>query len=104
MTSNYARNFTCEAVEHEEMLCEEVETVREFTYLVGRVSAGGRCAAAVTAKTRCGRVMFRDSGELLFGKTFTLMLNDAVYKSYVGPAILYGSEAWCLKESVLEIL
>ena len=28
----------------------------------------------------------------------------AVYKQYVRPAILYGSEAWCLKESEMGIL
>ena len=33
-----------------------------------------------------------------------LRLNGAVYKGYVGPTILYGSEAWCLKESEMEIL
>ena len=27
------------------------------------------------------------------------MLKEAVYESYMRPAILYGSEAWCLKES-----
>ena len=27
------------------------------------------------------------------------MLKGAVYRSYVRTAILYGSEAWCLKES-----
>ena len=34
-------------------LCDEVETVREFTYLGGRVSAGGECEAGVTARTKC---------------------------------------------------
>ena len=32
------------------------------------------------------------------------MLKGAVYWSYVRPAILYGSEAWCLNESESEIL
>ena len=36
----------------------------EFTYLGDRVSAGGGCEAAVTARTRCGCVKFRESGEL----------------------------------------
>ena len=30
-------------MEQEEKLCDEVETVREFTYLGDRVSAGGAC-------------------------------------------------------------
>ena len=33
-----------------------------------------------------------------------LRLKGVVYESYVGPAILYGSEAWCLKESEIGIL
>ena len=40
-------------MEQEEKLCDEVETVRVLTYLGDRVSAGGRCEAAVTARTRC---------------------------------------------------
>ena len=50
-------------MEKEERLCGEVETVREFTYLGDRVSGG--CKAAVTARTRCGCVRFRDCSELL---------------------------------------
>ena len=85
-------------------LCDEVETVNEFTYLGDRVSAGGGCKAALTARTRCGWVMFRECGELLHGRRFSLRLKGAVYKSYVRPAILYGSEVLCLKESDMGIL
>ena len=35
--------------------CDEV-TVREFTYLGGRVSTGGGHEAMVTARTTCGRL------------------------------------------------
>ena len=68
VTPKFSRNFTCrkcernvgEAVEQEEQLCEGVETVREFTYLGDRVSDGRGCEAAVTARTRCGWVKFRE--------------------------------------------
>ena len=39
-------------MEQEVKLCDEVETVSEFTYLGDRVSAGGGCEAAATARTR----------------------------------------------------
>ena len=55
--------------------------------------------AAVTARTRCGWDKLRECGELLYGRKFPLKLKEAVHKSYIRPAILYGSEAWCLKES-----
>ena len=41
-------------MEQEERLCDGVETVRKFTYLDDRVSAGEGCNAAVTDRTRCG--------------------------------------------------
>ena len=71
----------------------------EFTYLGNRVSAGGGCEAPVTARTRCGWAKHRKCGELLHGWRFSPKLKGAVYKSYVRPAILYGREAWCLKQS-----
>ena len=81
-----------------------METVRGFTYAGDRVSAGGGCEAAVTVRTRCGWVKFRECGELLHRKIFPLRLKQAVYKSYVSPAMLYESDAWCLKEREMGIL
>ena len=68
-------------MEQEEKLCDEVETVWEFTYFGLRVSVGEGCEAAVTARTRCWWVMFRECGELLYGRRFPLWLKGAVYKS-----------------------
>ena len=64
-----------------------MKTVWELTYLGIRVSAGGGCEAAVTAKTICGWVKFREWGELLYGRRFPPKLKGAVYKSYIRPAI-----------------
>ena len=86
VTPKFSRNFTCrkcdvdigEAVEQELQLCDEEETVGEFTYLGDRVSAGGGCETAVTAGTRCGCVKFRECSELLYGWRFPLRLKGAV--------------------------
>ena len=75
-----------------------METVSEFTYFGDRVSAGGRYAA-VTARTRCGWVKFRECGELMYGRRLHLRLKGSVYGSYIRPVILHVSEPWCLKES-----
>ena len=53
----------------------------------------------MTARARCGRVKFRECAELLYSRRFPLRLKRAVYKSYISSTILYGSVAWCLKES-----
>ena len=47
---------------------------------------------------------FRECSELLYGSNFPIKLKPAVYGSYVKPVILYGNEAWCLKESEMGIL
>ena len=60
--------------------------------------------AAVTAITRCWWHKCRECGELPYGRRFPIMLNGADNDSYLTPAILYGSEAWCLKESEMGIL
>ena len=54
--------------------CDEVEAVREFTFVGDRVSDGGGCEAAVTARTRCGWVKLRECSELLYSRRFLLML------------------------------
>ena len=74
---------------------DEFESVCEFTYIYDRVNSFGGCEAAVSARTRCGWVKFRECGEFLYGRRFPLRLKGAVYVSYVRPAMLYGSEAWC---------
>ena len=51
-------------------VCEEVGTVREFTCLGDRESVGGRCTAAVTVRTRCGKAKFSECGKILCGKRF----------------------------------
>ena len=91
-------------MEQEEKLCDQVETVRELTYLSERESVGGGCEAALTARTRCGWDELRECGELLYGGRFPPRPKRAVYMSYVTTAILYGSEAFCLKESEMGIL
>ena len=80
-----------------------MEAVQEFTYLGDRVSAGGGCEAAVIARTICGWVKFMECCELLYGRRFPLRQKGAFYKSYVKPAMQYGSEAWYLTESEMGI-
>ena len=70
-----------QAVEEEEKLCDEMETVRKFTYLGDRVSAGGGCETAVTSRKRCGWVKLRECDELLYGRIIPLKLKASVYES-----------------------
>ena len=112
VTQRLAKDFVCGrcekgvggVVEQREKLCDEVESVKEFTYLGDKVSVDGGCEAAVTARVRFGWVKFRECGELLCGKRFPLKMKGLVYKSCVRSVILYGSETWCLNENEMGIL
>ena len=87
-----------------EELCEEVETMRDFCYLGDRGNASGGCEAAVTARARIGWVKFKECGELLNSKRFSLKTKGMVYRSCVRSAMLYGSETWCLRENEMAVL
>ena len=97
-------NFSGGAVEPVELLSGEVETVKRFCYLGNRINASGGCEAAVTSRVRMGWLKFRECGELLKGKRFSLKIKEKVYKSCVRSTMLYGSETWCLRECELAVL
>ena len=49
-------------------------------------------------------VKYRECSELLYRKKFPLKVTGTVYKNYVITAVLQRSEAWCLRENVIEVL
>ena len=62
------------------------------------MNAGGGCEAAGTAGARIDWVKFRECGELLNSKRFSLKLKGMVYRSCVRSVMLYGIETWCLRK------
>ena len=106
------KNFVCKKCRSvvknfkgpDEILCDSVETVSKLSYLGDRLNATGACETAVTVRTRIGRVKLRKCSEILKGRSFSLKMKRKVYKSSVRSAMLYGSEAWCLREKEMAIL
>ena len=81
VTPSAARFFVCSKCEkatngageeQQKVMCDEMETVKQFCYLGDRLNASGGCEASVTARIRVGWKKFRECGEILFGKRFTL--------------------------------
>ena len=62
-----------------------------------------KCKAIVTTRTRLRWNKFRECGEILFGKRFSLQMKGKVYKSCVRSAMLYGNKM-CLRENEVDIL
>jgi len=47
------------------------------------MNASGGCEAAVTARIRTGWMKFREYGEILHGKNYSLKLKEKIYQSCV---------------------
>ena len=58
------------------------------------MNAADGCEAAVIARTRIGWVKFRECGELLNSKWFSLKLKGMVYRDCIKSAMLHGSEVF----------
>ena len=78
--------------------------LKGFCYLGDRLNAGGGCETAVTSRVRIGLLEFRECGELLRGRRFSLRMKGMVYQSCVKSAVLCGSETWWLRESEMAIV
>ena len=107
------KNFVCKKCKSvvknfkrsaDEKLCDGVETANKFTYLGDRLNATGGCETAVRARSRIGWMKFRECSAILKGRRFSLKMNGKIYKSCVRSDILYGIEAWCLREEEMAIL
>ena len=68
------------------------------------MNASGDRDAAVTTRARILWEKFKECGELLNSKKFSLKTKGIVYRSCVRSAILYGSETWCLGENEMAVL
>ena len=64
----------------QEVMCDEVETVKGFCYLGNSLNASEGYEAAVTARTRVEWKQFREYGEMLYGKRFFLQMKGKVYR------------------------
>jgi len=77
----------------------------EWFLLFGcQIDASGGYEPVETARTRLRWMKFRECGEFLYGKKFSLNMKERVYRTCVRSAMLYGSETWCLRENQTSIL
>ena len=88
VTSAQAKNFVCELCVYTEEgvvesgeelpLFHQVDSVKSFCNLGGRLNASVGSEAAVTARTRIGWIKFRECGELLYGRKFLLKMKGLI--------------------------
>ena len=111
VTSRFAMDFArkkCnrgqENVHQVELLCEDEETARDFSYLGDRIYSKSGCVAAVTSRTKLGCVTFIDCQDVPCRKNNPQKIKDSVYKGSVRSAMLHGSDTWCSGQKEVGIL
>ena len=85
----------CEKVEIGDV---SLECVDEFCYLGDKLCAVGGAEESLVVRVRSGWKKFRELLPLLTLKGLSLHIRDKLYASYVRSVMLYGSEAWAVKE------
>ena len=68
----------CEVEVQQEVMCDEVETVKGFRYYGDRLNVSAGCEA-----TMSGMEEIRECGKILFGKRFSLQMKGKVYRIYL---------------------
>ena len=53
--------------------------MKSFCYLMNRLNASGGSEAPMTARTRTEWIKFRECGELLNGRKFSLKMKRCIY-------------------------
>ena len=56
--------------------------LKGFCYVEDRLNDSGGCETAMTARVRIGWMKFRDCGELLLSRRFSLKIKGMVYSRY----------------------
>ena len=106
------KNFVCKKCRSvvknfkgpDEKLCDGVEIVSKLTYLGDGLNATGGCETVVIARSRIGWIKFRECSKIIKGRRFSLKMKGKVDKSCARSAMLYGTEAWCLRKKEIAIL
>ena len=78
---------------------ETVETVRQFIFLVSKISADGDCSHEITRPLLLGRIAMANLDNVLKNRDITLTTKVRIVKAMVFPVVTYGCESWTVKKA-----
>ena len=77
---------------------ETVETVRDFIFLISKITADGDCSHGIKRRLLLGRKAMTNLDGILKSRDITLPTKVLV-KAVVFPAVMYGCESWTIKKA-----
>ena len=78
---------------------ERMETVRDFIFLVSKITADGDCSHEIKRSLLLGRKAMINLHSILKSRGITLLTKVRLVKAMVFPGVVYGCESWTIKKA-----
>ena len=78
---------------------ETLETVRDFIFLVSKITTDGDCSHEIKRHLLIGRNAMTNLDSILKTRGITLPAKVHLVKATVFPLVMYGCESWTIKKA-----
>ena len=78
---------------------ETMETVKDFIFLVSKITANSLCRHEIKRCLLLGRKAMTNLDSILKSRDITLLTNVHLVKAMVFPVVMYGCESWPVEEA-----
>ena len=78
---------------------DKMEIVRDFIFLVSKITADGDCSHEIKRHLLLGRKAMTNLNSILKSRDFTLPTKIHIVKVMVFPLVMYGCESWAIKKA-----
>ena len=76
-----------------------MKTVRDFIFLVSKITADGDCSHEIKRCLLFGRKTMTNLGNIFKSRGITLLTKVRLVKAMVFPVVMYGCECWTIKKA-----
>ena len=76
-----------------------METVRDFIFLVSKITANGDCSHEIKRHLLLERKAMTNPDSILKSRDITLPMKVRLVKAMVFPVVMYGCESWTIKKA-----
>ena len=78
---------------------KRMETVRDFIFLVSKITLDGDCSHEIKRRLLLGRKVVTNLDSILKSRDITLPTKVHLVKAMVFPVVMYGCESWTVKKA-----
>ena len=78
---------------------ETMETVRDFIFLLSKITADGNCSHEIKRCLLLGRKAMTNLDSILKSRDIILPTNIHLAKVMVFPVVMYGCERWTIRKA-----